>query len=141
MSFDLSGINWLPVIVGTIIYFGVGAVWYSPILFARPWQRSIGWDPEKRPPEMQVTTYIVPLLAYLVMAIAIAMIAKATGADTFGEGLVLGLVVGIGLAAMHSVVDATFDPNRPQPWTWFAITASYNLIGLLVVSILVAVWR
>jgi hypothetical protein len=141
MSFDLSAINWLPVIVGTIIYFGLGAVWYSPMLFARPWQRSIGWDPESRPPEQRVTTYLVPLIAYLVMAIATAMIAAATGTDTFGEGVVLGLSVGIGFAAMHSLVDATFDPNRPQPWTWFAITASYNLIGLLIVAILVAVWR
>lgn len=141
MSFDLSGINWLPVIVGTVIYFGLGAVWYSPMLFARPWQRAIGWDPEARPPEQRITTYITPFVAYLVMAVAVALLAKATGSDTFGEGLVLGLVVGIGLAAMHSVVDATFDPNRPQPWTWFAITASYNLIGLVVVAILVSIWR
>ena len=141
MSFDLSAIHWLPVIVGTIIYFGLGALWYSPMLFARPWQRSIGWDPEARPPEQRVTTYLVPLIAYFVMAIATALIASATGTDTFGEGVVLGLVIGIGFAAMHSVVDATFDPNRPQPWTWFAITASYNLIGLLIVAILVAVWR
>jgi Protein of unknown function (DUF1761) len=141
MSFDLSAINWLPVIVGTIIYFGLGAVWYSPVLFAGPWQRSIGWDPTARPPEQRITTYLVPALAYFVMAIATALVASATESDTFGEGVVLGLVIGIGFAAMHSVVDATFDPNRPQPWTWFAITASYNLIGLLIVAILVSVWR
>jgi hypothetical protein len=49
-------------------------------------------------------------------------------------------VVGVGFAAMHSVVDATFDPNRPEPWTWFAITASYNLIGLMIVAVLVSIW-
>ena len=85
-------------------------------------------------------SYVVPFFAYLGMAIAVALLAAATGSDTFSEGIVLGLVVGVGFAAMHSVVDATFDPNRPQPWTWFAITASYNLIGLLIVAVLVSIW-
>ncbi|HET6744893.1 MAG TPA: DUF1761 domain-containing protein [Candidatus Limnocylindria bacterium] len=140
MSFDLSTINWLAVIVGTVIYFALGALWYSPVLFAKPWQRSIGWDEAKTPPEMNPTSYAVPFVAYLGMAIATALLAAATGSDTFGEGIVLGLVVGVGFATMHSVVDATFDPNRPQPWTWFAITASYNLIGLMIVAVLVSIW-
>jgi hypothetical protein len=140
MSFDLSTINWLAVIVGTVIYFGLGALWYSPVLFAKPWQRSIGWDPGRQPPQMNPISYAVPFVAYLGMAIATALLAAATGSDTFGEGIVLGLVVGVGFAAMHSVVDATFDPNRPQPWTWFAITASYNLIGLMIVAVLVSIW-
>jgi hypothetical protein len=33
MTFDLSMINWLAVIVGTVIYFALGALWYSPVLF------------------------------------------------------------------------------------------------------------
>ncbi|HEY7525220.1 MAG TPA: DUF1761 domain-containing protein [Candidatus Limnocylindria bacterium] len=141
MSFDLSAINWLPVIVGAIIWFALGALWYSPVLFARPWQRSIGWDPERTPPQQQVTTYLVPFIGYLVMAIGTAMLAKATGTDTLAEGVVLGLVLGIGFAGAHTLVDANFDPNKPQPWTWFAITAVYNAIGLLIVAVLIAIWR
>ena len=38
-----------------VIYFALGALWYSPVLFAKAWQRSIGWDPEQRPPEMRPT--------------------------------------------------------------------------------------
>ncbi|HEX6655289.1 MAG TPA: DUF1761 domain-containing protein, partial [Candidatus Limnocylindria bacterium] len=140
-SFDLSGINWLPVIVGALIYFALGAAWFSPMLFARPWQRAIGWDPQERPPAQNPTFYVVPLLTYLVIAIAVALIARATGSDTIGEGIVLGLVIGFGLAAMHSLGDAVFDPNKPQPYTWFAITAAYHVIGILIVAILVSAWR
>lgn len=142
MSFDLLGeLNWLAVIVGALIYFALGALWYSPMLFARPWQRAIGWDPERTPPQMQVATYLVPLVAYLVMAIAVGMIAAATGTDELGEGVILGLVVGVGLSLTHSLVSTTFDPNLKQPWTWFLITGAYNVVGLMVVAILVAVWR
>jgi hypothetical protein len=142
VSFDVLGqLNWLAVIVGGVIYFALGAVWYSPMLFARPWQRSIGWDPEATPPEMKPATYIVPFIAYIVMAVAVGMIAAATGTDTLVEGIVLGLVLGIGLSLMHTLVDATFDPNKPQPWLWFAINGSYHALGLLIVAVIVSAWR
>ncbi len=142
MSFDALGqLNWLAVIAGGVIYFVIGALWYSPVLFGRQWQRSIGWDPERTPPEMSAATYVVPLFAYLVMAVAIGLIAEVSGTDTIGEGVILGLVAGIGLSLMHTLVDATFDPNKPQPWTWFAINGSYHALGLLIVSVIVAAWR
>ena len=83
---------------------------------------------------------MVPLVTYLVIATAIAVLASATATDTLGEGIVLGLVVGVGLAAMHSLGDAVFDPNKPQPYTWFAITAAYHVVGILIVSVLVSIW-
>jgi uncharacterized membrane protein YeaQ/YmgE (transglycosylase-associated protein family) len=140
MTFDLSGLNWLAVLVGAVIYFALGALWYSPMLFMRPWQRSIGWDADRTPPQQSVTTYIVPFLAYVVMATAVGLLAEATGSDNAGEGVVLGLVVGVGLSLMHTLVDATFDPNKPEPWTWFAINGAYHTIGLIIVSVIVSVW-
>ena len=69
------------------------------------------------------------------------LLAAATGTDTIGDGVVLGLVAGVGLLLMHTMVDATFDPNKPEPWTWFAINGSYHVLGVLIVSVLVAAWR
>ena len=71
---------------------------------------------------MSAATYVAPAIAYLVIAIAIGMLARATGSDDVGAGLALGLVVGVGISVMHTLRDAVFDPNRPEPWTWFAIT-------------------
>jgi len=142
VSFSVLGdVNWLAIVVGAVIYFALGALWYSPMLLGRPWQRSIGWDPNQTPPQMNPASYVIPLLAFLVTAVATAMLAVATGTDELGEGIVLGLVMGIGLATARTVVDATFDPNLPQPATWFAITAGYHTLGVLIVGVLVAIWR
>jgi hypothetical protein len=140
MTFDALGeLNWLAVIVAAIIYFALGALWYSNVLFAKPWQRAIGWD-ASQPPQMNPLTYVVPGLAYLVMAVATGMIAKATGTDTLGEGIVLGIITGVGFALALSLVGAFFTPNSPAPMTLFAITGAYNLIGFLILAVLISVW-
>ncbi len=141
MTLDLGQLNWLAVVVGALVYFALGALWYSPLLFSRAWQRSIGWDETRTPPQQSVMTYVVPLIAYLVMAVAVGLLAAATGTDEIGEGIVLGLILGIGLSLAHTFVDASFDPNKPQPWIWFAINGTYHALGLVIVSVIVAVWQ
>ena len=141
MSFDLLGqLNWLAVIVGGVIYFALGALWYSNVAFAKPWQRAIGWDPTQQPPQINPLTYVVPGVAYLVMAVATGMIAKATGSDTLADGIVLGLIVGVGYALASTLVATFFSPNIPQPMVLFAITGAYNLIGFMIMAIIVSVW-
>ena len=102
--------------------------------------RSIGWDPSRTPPQVNPVSYVVPFLAYVVMAVTVGLIAAATGSDTLGEGIVLGLVLGIGLTLMHTLVDANFDPVKPEPWTWFAVNGAYHLIGMLILAVIISAW-
>jgi hypothetical protein len=137
VSIDLSQVSWLGVVVGTVIYFALGALWYSPVLFARPWQAAIGWDESRQPPQMNPMTYVLPVLMYLVAGIATAILAAATGTDTLTEGIVLGLITGLGFALPMVGVEATFDPNKPKPLAWFVITVAYHLIGFVVLAVAV----
>lgn len=40
-------IDWIAVLVAGVAGFLVGAVWYSPVLFAKAWQREAGVSDEK----------------------------------------------------------------------------------------------
>lgn len=141
MAIDVGSINWLAVVVGAAIYFVLGALWYSPPLFARPWQAAIGWDESRPQPETNPLTYVVPGVLYLVAGIAMALIATATGTDTLTEGVVLGLLTGLGFALPMVGVEATFDPNKPRPMTWFLITVAYHLIGFVVLGAIIGAWQ
>ncbi len=113
MSFDsLGDLNWLAVLAAAVAYFIVGAVWYLPATFGKPWMRSIGWepDPAERP---NPAVYMAPLLTSIVSAAALGMLAAATGTDTASEGVALGLVVGIGVVA--SVLLVTRSSTRRSP--------------------------
>jgi hypothetical protein len=140
MKLDVLGdLNWLAVIVAGLAYFALGALWYASAVFGKAWQRSMGWEvqaDEQPGPAL----YIVPLITCLIAAIAVGMLAEATGSDTFGEGIVLGLVTGVGIAGAVLLVTGIFDPKKPEPMTWFGITAGYHLVGLLIASVIVSVW-
>jgi uncharacterized protein DUF1761 len=140
MSFDaLDDLNWLAVIVAALVYFVLGAIWYAPPVLGTAWMRSMGMDPTADRPSPGPEFFIVPFLAQLVEAIAMWMLAAATLTDTLGEGLVLGLVVGVGVSTMLVLVTATFE-TKPQRGIWFVITAGYHLVGLLIVGAIVGSW-
>ena len=140
MTFDMGTVNWIAVIVAALLYFLLGALWYSKLAFARPWQEAIGWD-ESRTDEANPITYLVPALLYVVAGVAMAVLVALTGADDFSDGITLGLLTGIGFALPMVGVEATFDPNKPKRLTWFAITVAYHLIGFLILGVVIAAWR
>jgi hypothetical protein len=94
----LGDLNWLAVIVGAVIYFAIGAVWFTPIPLGRQWQRARNRLGRDAPPTGDEPDHLrrSGALAYAVAAIATGMLAVATGSDTVAEGIVLGPVVGIG---------------------------------------------
>jgi uncharacterized protein DUF1761 len=140
MSFDaLNDLNWLAVIVAALAYYALGAAWYAPPVLGKAWMRSIGMDTAGTPPSPSPAVLIVPFFAQLIEAIAMGMLAAATLTDTLGEGIVLGLVAGVGVSTMIVLVTATFE-TKPEKWTWFAITAGYHLVGLLIVGAIVGAW-
>ena len=85
--------------------------------------------------------YLTPLVGSVLSAIAIGMLAKATGTDTLQRGIVLGLVVAIGFAVAISFVTAQFESQKPKPMVWGAVNAGYHVVGNLVAAIIVATWK
>jgi hypothetical protein len=142
VTFDvLSDLNWLAVIVAAIVYFAVGALWYAPPVFGKVWSAAGGFslpEPGSRP---SPAIYVTPLVGSILSAIALAMIAKASGTDTFKEGIVLGLVVAIGFAVSIAFVTAQFESTKPKPMVWGAVNAGYHVVGNLLAAIIIASWQ
>jgi hypothetical protein len=140
VSFDsLSDVNWLAVIAGAVVYFALGGFWYSPAGFGKAWMRAVGMTMPEEGERPGAAIYVTPLISYLIAAIVTAWLAVATGASTVGDGLLLGLAVSIGYMATLSATTATFS-QMPEPMTWFWITASYNLVGITIVAVIVSAW-
>src|SRR2546426_8436636 len=76
-----ANINILAVLVAAVLTFVLGAVWYSPVLFAKQWMAAQGYTPEKLE-EMKrrgvTRAYAVSVLCYLVTAYVMALLASYT---------------------------------------------------------------
>jgi hypothetical protein len=141
MSFSsLDDLNWLAVLVAALAYFVVGAAWYAPALFGNVWTRAGGLEmPEGQRPNPVV--FVTPLVGSILAAIALGMLAVATETDSIGEGVVLGLVTGVGFAIGISFVTAQFESNKPNRMVWGAVNAGYHFVGTLVAAVIIASWR
>jgi hypothetical protein len=139
MSFDLlEDVKWLAVLLAALAYFVIGAIWYAPPVLGKSWGAAGGMDMPAEGRRPGPAIYIVPLIGSVLSAIALGMIAVATRTDTVGEGIVLGLVVGVGFAISISLVTATFESNKPNQMVWGSINAGYHLVGNVVAAIIIA---
>jgi hypothetical protein len=139
VTLDIAGINWVGVIVATVVYFGLGAVMFAPFTpIGRAWVAASGYQSPTAGVSSGNAFYIVPALTSLVSVVATALLARATGTDTLGEGVTLGLVVGIGYAAVILLNTAAFEFAKPNRWMWGAIDATYHAVGLLLAAVILA---
>lgn len=143
MNAELLGqINWLAVIIATVVYFAIGAIWYVPFTpMGRTWATAMGFV--SHPGENQQANpaiYALPLVAHLVTVAVTAWLARALQVHTLAGGLVLGLVVWLGYAVPNWLLASVFNPHAKQPMTLFGIYSVHHLLGLLAVGAIVGAW-
>jgi Protein of unknown function (DUF1761) len=125
-------------LVSALILWILGAVWYSPPLFAKPWMAALGITPDPSNKQGLLAGMIASFVGDLILALVLAHIIAWAHANTVHWGAFIGFLVWLGFFAA---------PNYPQgiyerrPFKLFAINNGYWLVGLLIVGVLLAVWR
>ncbi|HCJ43247.1 MAG TPA: DUF1761 domain-containing protein, partial [Erythrobacter sp.] len=66
----MGEINWLAVLLGTLAFFAVGALWYG-VLFAKAWQKAAGLSDEKIRSGNLPLIFGLTFLAELVIALTL----------------------------------------------------------------------
>lgn len=131
----LSGLNWLAIIVAAIAFFGLAAVWYQPRVMGRRWMEATGVDASSGGPNPWM--FLGTLVAYFVMAVVLAMIARGTGASLFADGLVLGLSTGIAFVAAQAWINATYEGRSKN---LVLANGGIGIIGHVVMAVIVTTW-
>jgi hypothetical protein len=134
-------INYPAVFVSALAYWLLGAVWYSPLPFARPFLALSRWTPEQIA-AMQAAgegkQIAVALVTSLLLAYVLAHFVRFTGAETVRSGLLTGFWVWLGFVATTNLETVLFEG---RPLGLYLINDGYHLVGLLGMGATLAVWR
>ena len=135
-------LNLLAIFVAAISTMVVGFVWYSPVLFAKPWMREMGYDPNDKAKvqEMQKSAgpaYLGSFVASLVSAFVLALFLHEMHAQNLEHGLLVGFHVWLGFVATVQLTGVLF---MKQSMKLFAINTGYQLVCYLVMGAIVGAW-
>lgn len=133
-------INYLAVVAAAIAAFAIGGLWYSPLLFANQWVKAHGFT-EERIKEMQkgaAKAYAVAILCQLLIAFAIAVLIGYLQLHRCVQGLKLALLIWAGFALPLGLMATMFTDKKIAA---FVIDAGYQLVYLLLIGSIIAVWH
>ena len=133
-------VNYLAVVVAGVAAFLLGALWYSPALFARQWMAAHGHTPERIAAMRQTMarTYAISLVCFLVTAWVMAVLLSRIGITEALGGVKLGGITWLGFAA---TIGLTSNLYSEKPLAVYLIDAGYQLVYLLLMGVILAVWR
>ena len=134
-------INYPAVAASAVAYWLLGALWYSPLLFAGPFITLKGYSPEQLA-AMQTQSHAgeigLAFLTSLVLAYVLAHFVKFIGAETAASGALTGFWLWLGFVVTTNLETVIFEA---RPLGLYLISNGYHLVGLLGMGALLAVWR
>jgi hypothetical protein len=133
----LSNLNYLAIIVSSVIYFILGAVWFGP-LFGKLWLKLTGLslteEDKKSAPFMFAKTFILDFIITFSVAILVNLIQPIT----ILSALKISLLIGVGF------VVAPFFGNfmyAKRSIKLFFIEAGYHVFCITISAIILTIWN
>ena len=132
---SFAQINWLATLVGAVIAYIVGGIWFHPKVFGGSWMKALGKTQE----ELGNPGFAMGIgaLTTIISAIAISWLVIATGTDTPTDAIILALVSGTGIYLVTAASDYLYCnwPSQVQ-----ITQGSYRIISFIIMAVTVTIW-
>ena len=137
------GMNFGAIVVSAIVAFMLGGLWYSPILFAKPWTLAHGYDlnDKAKMDEMKKGAgpkYAAAFFASLIAALVLARLFVGLGVVDVARGVKIAVVIWFGFVATVQLTGTLFGGKKIQ---LFFIDTGYQLVSFIIMGAILAAWR
>lgn len=130
-------LNHLAIIVAALSDLLVGALWYSPLLFYKPWRDANGFTDEGIKKALNpVKTYGLTCLFSLIISYNLAFLLGSPDMNA-SQGTLYGLLTGV-WAALAFMIVGLFEQRT---WGYMLINASYMLVAFTLKGLIIGAWR
>lgn len=133
-------INWWAVIVAAVAFWTLGALWYSPLLFSKRWQKEVGLkDDDLKNVNMALTFGLSFVLMFImVFGMSLMLGFHKPGDICWLNGLYLGLFTGIFFAITTIGINYLYQRRSVVLWL---IDGIYIVLGLAIAGTILGAWR
>jgi hypothetical protein len=134
----LTEVNFLAVVIAAIVQFALGALWYSPLMFAQAWIEDNGFKKGDIAQDMNsmIKRYGATLVLFFFSSWVLA--ALLTSSATVSSAVNWSLLIGLGLVATLAGVNYLYENKA---FRLFMINIGYHVFGLLLAGIIIAAWN
>ena len=140
LSSFLSHANYLALLVAALAYFALGSLWFSA-LFGKMWSAEVAKHGVviKEPTRKEISSKMLQTFIYnLIAAFAMGYLVFVTGVANFMAGLKLGLLCGIGFAAVGICIANVWESRSLK---LVLIDAGYAVVGITICGIILSLWH
>lgn len=130
-------LNFVAILVSAVIVWMLGALWYSPLLFAKPWVAIVGRKMGEKPKGV-IRGMIGSLIGDILLCLVLSHITVWSGADSFLHGALIGVILWLGFVAGPLYPQSVYEG---RPFAYFAINGGYWLVSLVAITGLLTVWK
>lgn len=130
-------INLWALLAAVVASFVVGAIWYSPLLFMRPWLAMAGVEKLRFDAGLP-KALIGDLIGSLLMAFVLVHAIVYAGASDLGTGLFVTFWNWLGFVALVLLGSVTYEH---RPWRYYAINVGYRFVAMMAMGAILTVWR
>ena len=136
----MNGVRHFPlaIIVATLCYFGLGAVWFT--VFRNAWLEGIG-----KTMEQLMASGVSPMLAYgvallltLALALFLSWLIQVTGPATVARGVQIAVILWFCTVFATFATEYAFEGRGVKI---LAITSGYCLVGMVLMGAVLGGWR
>lgn len=134
---DFSTINYIAVLTAALSTFIIGAFWYSPLLFYKPWLEANNFKDEEVRKASKARMFGWSFVFSLVIAINLALFLNSPETDVVW-GATAGFLTGFGWVGLSIGVVALFEGRS---WVYIFINGGYNVVAFTVMGAILGAWR
>lgn len=133
-------INVWAVLVSALAFWGLGAIWYSPVLFSKRWQKEIGMTTDAMKNSNLALIFGLSFVIMLLMVWALNFVINShkTEEVNLSMGLCLGLFTGFFFAMLTMGINYLYQRRSIVLWL---IDGIYAVIGLGIAGMILGAWR
>lgn len=133
-------INVWAVLAGTLALWVLGALWYSPVLFGKIWQKEVGFKEEeiKKANMFMVFGLSFLLMLFMVWALNFVINSHKPEEVCMHKGLHYGAFTGFFFSMMTMGINYLYQRRSVTLWL---IDGFYMVIGLGIAGMILGGWR